>query len=545
MFIKKTRSKNFIYLSLVETFREEGKVKHRTIAQLGRLDELAKKGTLEGFSQSLESLGINKNIPKIKELDRMNWGAEFVYRHLWKRYGMDEILDTVFKGTKIEFNYKEVIFLEIISRLMMPSSKLQVYLQQKQYLGIDQISLHHIYRILDYLALFQKDIENLIFLKHTTEFGMSVDVVFYDVTTLYFEGAIPDSLRDFGFSKDAKFGEVQIVVGMLVDKEGRPIAIGIFPGNTFESKTLEEALNTLQKRFQVREVVIVADRGINSKINLKNIKDRQYDYLVGCKLKTLKKELQEEVLDISRYSSINEKDGNILKYQEIEYENVVEYVEGKQKKKHILKEKIVCTWSLKRAEKDKKDRERLIQKANKMLDKGLTTLDSKKGARRYIKKDQKENPSLDIDIERIKEDEKWDGFYGIQVSKKNMSKEEVLSNYHRLWKMEESFRVMKHSLEIRPIYLSTPERIIGHIVLCFLAFAMHRSLEIDLIKQALDHSVEKIREALNALEASVLNVNGDRILLRAPAKGLSKDILRILKLKHPGEMMCLNNNLRM
>lgn len=538
MFIKKTRSKNFIYLSLVETFRENGKVKHRTIAQLGRLDQLLQKGELHRFSNSLKNLGVvSTNIPKIKELDRVNWGAEFIYRHIWKQYEMDKILDTVFKSTKVEFDYKEVIFLEVISRLIAPSSKLQVYLKQNYFSGINEIPLHHIYRVLDYLSLFQKEIENLIFLKHVDRFGMKVDVVFYDVTTLYFEGALPDSLRDFGFSKDAKFGEVQVVVGMLVDQEGRPIALGVFPGNTFESKTLENALITLQERFKIQHVVIVADRGINSKLNLKRIKDREYDYLVGCRLKSLSKNLQKQVLDIEKYEIIHESDGNLLKYREIEFDNVVEYVEGNEKKKKVLKERIICTWSLKRAEKDRKDRERLIEKAMKMLDNGTASLESKKGAKRYLKKEKKDLSSVGLDLEKINDDKKWDGFYGIQVSKNSMKREEILSSHHRLWKMEESFRVMKHSLEVRPIYLSTPERIIGHIVLCFLAFVIHRSLEIELIRKGSDHTVERIREAIGGLEASVLQVDGESVLVRKPAKGLSKEILQTLKLKHPGEMV--------
>lgn len=538
MFIKKTCSKNFIYLSLVETFRENGKVRHRTIAQLGRLDLLLQKGELHRISRSLKDLGAAPaHILKIQEIDRINWGAEFVYRHIWNQYGMDKILDAVFGSTKVEFDYKEVIFLEVISRLIIPSSKLQTYRNQNYFSGVNEVHLHHIYRVLDYLSSFQKDIENLIFLKHVDRFEMKVDVVFYDVTTLYFEGALPDVLRDFGFSKDAKFGEVQIVVGMLVDEEGRPIALGVFPGNTFESKTLENALITLQERFKIQHVVIVADRGINSKLNLRRIKDREYDYLVGCRLKSLSKNLQKHVLDIEKYETVHEADGNLLKYREIEFDNVVEYVEGNEKKKQILKERIVCTWSLKRAEKDRKDRERLIEKAVKMLDNGTTSLESKKGAKRYLKKEKKELSAVGLDLEKINQDKKWDGFYGIQVSKHSMNREEILSSHHRLWKMEESFRVMKHSLEIRPIYLSNSERIIGHIVLCFLAFVIHRNLEIELIKKGSDHTVEKIREAIGELEASILQVDGERMLVRTPAKGLSKEILQILKLKHPGEMV--------
>ena len=415
----------------METFRENGKVKHRTIAQLGRLDHLLQNGMLNRFCESLKDLGVTSaKIPKIAEIERLNWGAEFIYRHIWKQYGMDAILDAVFAPTKIEFDYKEAIFLEVISRLMAPSSKLQVYLKQNQFSGVNEIPLHHIYRVLDYLSSFQKEIENLIFLKHVDHFGMKVDVVFYDVTTLYFEGALPDSLRDFGFSKDAKFGEVQVVVGMLVDQEGRPIALGVFPGNTFESKTLEDALKALQERFKVQHVVIVADRGINSKLNLKKIKDREYDYLVGCRLKNLNKNLQKQVLQIEKYEIIHEKDGNILKYREIEFDNVVEYLDDDKKKKHILKERIICTWSLKRAEKDRKDRERLIEKATKMLDNGTASLESKKGAKRYLKKDQKETSTVGLDLEKINEDRKWDGFYGIQVSKHSMKREEILFSYH-------------------------------------------------------------------------------------------------------------------
>ena len=536
MFIKKTRSKNFTYLSIVETYRDNGRVRHKTIVKLGRLDLLQKNGSLARLGESFQNLTPQFRIPKIKELARLNWGAELIYRRIWKNFDLDTILDQSFTNSKIEFDYKETVFLEIISRLMRPCSKLQVYLNQRQFHGINEIPLQHIYRVLDYLSDFQKSIEDMIFEKHVQKFGMEINVVLYDVTTLYFEGAVPDKLRDYGFSKDAKFGEVQVVVGMLVDLYGRPISCGIFPGNTFESKTLEAALESVRTRFQIKQVVIVADRGINSKLNLKQIKDHSHDYVVGCRLKSLSKNIQKKALDLNSYETFHEKDGTILKYLEMEYDNVIKIEKDGKKTTEILKEKIACTWSSKRAEKDRKDRERLILKAQKLLDNGVP-LESKKGAKRYLKAktEQKGTKDLALDSEKIKEDAKWDGFYAVQVSKKEMVREDILNAYHSLWKIEESFRIMKHSLEIRPIYLSTPERVIGHIVLCFLAFVLHRNLELELMKEGLEHSVERIRDAINGLEASILEVGGIKCAVHSPIDGLAKEILRILKVRVPKE----------
>jgi transposase len=246
--------------------------------------------------------------------------------------------------------------------------------------------------------------------------------------------------------------------------------------------------------------------------------------------------IQKKALDLSSYKTFHEKDGTILKYLEIEYDNVVKVEKDGKKTTEILKETIACTWSSKRAEKDRKDRERLILKAQKLLDTGAP-LESKKGAKRYLKAktEQKGTKDLALDLEKIQEDAKWDGFYAVQVSKKDMGREEILNAYHSLWKIEESFRVMKHSLEIRPIYLSTPERVIGHIVLCFLAFVLHRNLELELLKEGLEHSVEKIRDAINGLEASILEIGGVKCAVHSPIEGLAKEILRILKVKAPKE----------
>ncbi len=163
--------------------------------------------------------------------------------------------------------------------------------------------------------------------------------------------------------------------------------------------------------------MIVVDAGINSKLNLKQIKDHSHDYVVGCRLKNLSKAIQKKALDLNNYEIFHEKDERVLKYLEIEYDNVIK-VEKDKKNTEILKERIACTWSSKRAEKDRKDRERLILKARKLLDNGVP-LESKKGAKKYLKAktEQKGTKDLALDLEKIKENAKWDGFYAVQARK--------------------------------------------------------------------------------------------------------------------------------
>jgi transposase len=376
------------------------------------------------------------------------------------------------------------------------------------------------------LAEHKEEIEKQIFLKNSTLFNQKIDVVFYDVTTYYFESNKADEFKDFGFSKDNKINEVQVMMGLLIDLEGRPIGYELFPGNTFEGNTLEKSLDKLKKRFNINKVIIVADRGLNSKLNFKKIKDKGYEYIVGSKLKSMPANIKKEALDLSSYIYMTKKhDENSLKYKVIEYINHV-----KTKDEIIkLKERIICTYSPKRAEKDKKDRERLIEKAKELLD-TPSKLTNKRGAKKYIDSTI-ENPLLDEN--KIQKDAKWDGIYGIQTSTENLSVEEIETAYHQLWKIEESFRVLKTNLEARPIFHWTERRIKGHFMLCFIAFLLERTLELELNKNKISYSVERIRVSLSALELSILNMEDKQYILRSKPDELAKSIFKTLKIKLP------------
>lgn len=535
MFLKKTYSKNHTYLSLAETYREDGKVKHKSLFQIGRLDQLLESDQLTRLVESFERLCQQKkrfSIEEFEELDRVNWGAEKIFRNLWGSFGFEAIFNKIFKDRKIEYSISETVFIEVISRLTNPCSKLRLHQTQSEYFGTEEAKLHNLYRVLDLLSENKDELEENIFRRNIDLFNMSVDVVFYDVTTLYFESKKKNGVKDFGYSKDCKFGEVQVVIGLLVNTDGLPIGLDVFKGNTFEGKTLSDALTKLKTRFNISNVIIVADRGINTKINLKLVKDNGFDYVVGSRLKSLSEKLKKDVRNKNNYKPFFTGDGRETLRYSFDYKNKIKYQDDENNWKEVtLLERLHCTWDSKRAEKDKKDRERLIEKARKMLDSGDDG-SNMRGAKQYISGTKKKQ-NLSLNLDKILEDESWDGFYGIQCSKIELSIDEVLNAYRRLWKIEESFRILKSSLQSRPVFHWSEKRIRGHLVICFIAFLLQRILELRLIECGYDHTPDKIRKAVQDLELSIVKVGEQKMYLRSSVPELSANILRALRIPKP------------
>ena len=185
---------------------------------------------------------------------------------------------------KLKYNLKELIFLMVLDRVFFSESKLKVYLKQGRYSFLTTKELIHLYWSLDILAEVKEELEIYLFEKNRSLFNLEVDVVFYDTTSFYFESEKRDEVRDFGYSKDKKAG-VQVVLGLLVDEEGRPIGFDVFRGNTFDGKTLRRVIDKLKERFSIRRIIIVGDKGMVSKENIEIIKRAGYEYIVGSKIK--------------------------------------------------------------------------------------------------------------------------------------------------------------------------------------------------------------------------------------------------------------------
>lgn len=532
MFIKITKAKTNQYVQLVRSYREGGRVKHKVVLNLGKLEQIENNPSFQRLAQRLAEISKLQKSADIKdcsEAEIVNWGY-LIYQKIWKEYGLDKLLSHLTRNRKVQFSLNDASFLMVVQHLMQPRSKLATYNHQGHFVNLPKVTLNQLYRSLDLLSEYKEQLEEALFQANRTLFNMQIDMVFYDVTTFSFESVRADSLRDFGFSKNGKFKEVQVVMGLMIDCGGRPIGYELFPGNTFDGKTLDRALAALKERFNIRRVIIVADRGINSKVNLKKINDQGYSYIFASRLKKMGEGVQKEIFT-GGYEEMEFPEGSEdkIRYKVIDYINRVKNEDGKI---CSLPERLVITYSEKRAKKDREDRNRLLEKARSLLeDKSKIKAGNKRGGKKYLKEITSGQVDWVLDEEAILRDEKFDGYHGIQTSEKNLSPLEVLSAYHTLWKIEESFRIMKSTLEVQPIFHWTEKRIKGHFVACFLAFLLERTLELKLKRADEDPWCEQIREALNSLNFSKVDIDDKTYLIKTKGTELSKKILRLLRFK--------------
>ena len=472
MFIRVTQSKNHQYVKVVENYREDGKVKQKVIANLGKLEDISIKeaeniaSKLLLLAQSKKAVVEERSLPNIEELERYNYGF-VVYRKLWERFNLDEILDKLVENREISYDFKSVVFSMVVDRLLKPKSKLALFNNKEDYFNInDDLDINHLYRSLDILADNKIAIEEALFYRNKNLFNISTDIVFYDVTTFYYESKEENELKKFGYSKDGKFGDVQVVMGLMIDKNGLPIGYELFSGNTFDGKTMVKVLDNLKRKFNLDKVVIVADRGLNSKINLKYIKDAGYDYLMAVSIKSMPQNMQKVILDKSMYRNIlaneDSQDG-LYAYNHFGYYNEVTYKEEEvnengetnlKTKKITLKEMMVSTYSDKRARKDRYDRGRGLDKANKIIQENQkSSLTSTRSFKKFIQKDTKESNCNDftmgMDWMKIKEQQQYDGLYAITTSHLDLDPIEIIQNYRNLYKIEDSFRVLKSTFNTK------------------------------------------------------------------------------------------------
>ncbi|NCB40591.1 MAG: IS1634 family transposase [Erysipelotrichia bacterium] len=539
MFVKATKAKGYTYVNIVESYRDEAGVsRHKILYNFGRLDELKAD---KSFVNCIKKICRLIEIPLLEdreealaagecsEAEITNYGY-LAYKKIWDILGIRSCLERTGETGRLQLDLEKTTLLMAIQHLLCPRSKLSAYEHQGIYYGFPDIPLQHMYRALDRLAENKEKIEQELFEINHLKAGQEADIVFYDVTTFAFQSIKTDELKDFGFSKDCRFGEVQVVMGLLLDADGMPIGYELFPGNTFDGKTMVSSLDNLKKKFNIRKVVIVADRGLNSRCNLNLIKEAGYGYIVACRLRSMNREVQGEALNEADYI----KAGGDFKYKTVPYTNIFKDAE---KNTHQLEESLVMSWSSKRAAKDVKDRQRLTHKAEKLL-KTPASIEalSKRGGKKYLKDESGNQPKWVLDDDKIKNDSLLDGYYGIQTSETEMSAADVMNAYHMLWKIEESFRIMKSTMEVRPVFHRTPDRIRGHFLMCFLAFMMERKLESLLPESDEDdetNSPVKIREALNSMQLAKVTFNGDTVYFKTKNLPLGTKIFKSVSVKTP------------
>lgn len=433
--------------------------------------------------------------------------------HMTERFriteGFHAVLGPIFDELKLTPLFTKVRYNQlrdlVIARIAQPSSKLHTaaFLTNK---FMRPLSAGQIYRLMDEVIDLEDKIKLSVF-EATNKLTQkqTADLLLFDVTTLYFESQQNDGLREFGYSKDHKVGETQVVLALATTSSGLPIGYHLFRGNTAEVSTLLTCLENWKTLFNIKDVIVVADRAMMSEGNLKAMEeaDFRFTYVVAAKLKKMPKKLREAILERQEESQINFGE-EIVSIQEHDHEG----------------RRVIVQYSEKRAAKDAKNRERLIERIRKKLDAssktGTRKLVTNKGYLKFL--DEEKKGQAVLNESKIEEEKRWDGLHGLITNDKKSSALELLNRYRRLWIIEESFRINKHTLAMRPIYHFTEKRIKSHILICYLAFAITRYAQqkINIFDDSI--SIEKIRDSLAEIEVSILEDRSTGHFYKMPSR---------------------------
>jgi len=526
MFIKRTRGGSkanpIYYLQITESYREKDKTRHRVLANLGREEELMATGALDNLMEKLAVISrqyylLSKSEGSIK--NTLIYGPMLVVNFLWKHLQMQTLLGEIQQQYKIEFDLELAVKLMISNRLINPLSKLAIEKWKENIYGenYDKIELQHLYRSLDILADHKDMVEKSFFKKTRSLFKSSVSVVFYDLTTLYFESQQADALRKYGYSKDNKTDCVQVVIGLVINRDGLPISYHLFPGNTFEGKTVVPVLEKLKKDFLLEKIIFVGDKGIVSEEVMRELSSAEYEYIIAAKISKVSSQYYQEILDKEEYTSIND----IISTHQIIIDD----------------QRLVLGYSKQRAERDKKQRELLLERLRKKLDKSNRPKSVTKSAyNSYLRMEG--NSRMVIDQQKVEEKAKWDGFFGFYTNNKSMSNKDIVLTHQMLWQIENSFRVLKSTLDRRPVYHCTEKRIQGHIMICFLSLYMLRAIEFRINRQEkLNLSTDEVFYHLDKIKAVTLKAFNKKVVMRTEITDENNLILRTLGIKIPNTIL--------
>lgn len=471
--------------------------------------------------QTLESVAAPEDVrlADLVEVARRVEGPHEVLGHLYDYLHFDRILDG-----RANTLLRDLV----IARIMAPDSKRASTAQLELDYGRSH-PLDRVYRMLDALH------ERLDVLKQTVLGATAslvrgaVQMMLFDVTTLYFESVEADDLRAFGYSKDQKYHCTQVVLALATDEDGLPIGYELFAGNTAEVKTLLACMQRWRACLNIDKVSFVADRALCSRANLSALEAAPWPYVVAMPLRRSLKEAQQAMVLNTTLAAPVEVEGELVWAREFDWEG----------------RRLIVSYSSKRAHKDREDRQAIIARLQAKLGKtkparvdkttgeikpvkaNAAKLITNSGYLRYVEQADSGGVFV-VDDERIAADAAWDGLHAIVTNDREAGVAQLLQKYRRLWVIEESFRTLKHSLAVRPIYHFKPERIQAHIGLCYLAFALtrHAQQRIKLAQEAM--SVQRMRRALHSVQASILEHKKTHAKYRMPSV-FSQDAGRIYK----------------
>jgi transposase len=468
-----------------------------------------------------EKAKFNVNLLDIEEEDRIIKGIHDIYGKLYDELGFDRVIGNKARNARSIKILKEMV----LARVANPDSKRGSVFNLQKNFGVE-LELKAVYKMMDKLGDYEiKRLNKLVYEETKKLFKEKIDLIFFDATTLYFESFTEDEFKKNGYSKDGKFNQPQVVLALMVTKNGLPVGYKAFKGDTFDGHTLIPLLKEVKENYDLDKVVFVADSGMFSKENLKEFeeiydKKSNITYIVGARIKNMSKKLKAQITDMDNYSKLNDD----MKIAAFDLDN------GK---------KLLVSHSLKRAKKDKYEREKNIQKLKDKFEKSQSPKDYlfNSGYKKYLQLDYTEDNNknkecklkLIINEEKIKEDSIWDGLKGIVTNNSELTNEELIEQYSNLWQVEESFRITKHDLKIRPIYHYKPSRVKAHLAISFMAYTLVRHLEHRVRLRYVKLSPERIRQLLLNVQVSVLFDTKTKMRFALPSN-IPPEAVKIYKL---------------
>ena len=459
-----------------------------------------------------------------------------IFERLWKETGIKSAIDRVLAGRRFEFDVQRAIFLTVLHRLMISGSDRFCIRWCRDYLidGIDGLSLHHLYRAMGFLGeevdektgatpfspRCNKDlVEELVF-SHRRDLFSTLDLVFFDTTSIYFEGRGGESIGQRGFSKDHRPDLVQMVVGAVIDDKGQPICCEMWPGNTADVTTLLPIVERLKKRFKIGRICIVADRGMISKKTIEALEapENQTPYILGSRMRKVKLIRDRVLSHPGSYRQVRAESSDSQKPAPLKVKQV--QIEGSRY--------IVCV-NARQQRKDAADRQAIVGALAEQIKKGPKSLVGNKGFRKYLKI---EKGSTSIDQSKVEYEARFDGKW-VLTTNTNLCPEQVALKYKELWRVEKLFRDIKSLLDTRPIFHKRDATIRGHVFCSFLALVLRKELDRRLSKAGHRFEWAEIKQDLKALQRVTIEENGRRLCIRSQSKGICGKIFKAVGVAMP------------
>jgi transposase len=523
MFVRRktvhSAGRSYEYLQIVETFRDNGRVRQRVVGNLGRLDELLASGDLERVINQLARCCPSVRLLQaeadgsLEVVSDKVWGPILVFDRLWEELGLKSLLRDLARRRRFDFDFERMVFAETVQRLLEPGSDLRgsKWIRTVFEPTFDSLRLSHFYRVQSLLWKKKDEIERTLFARGLELFNQELDLVFFDTTSTYFEGLSLEGWAKRGHSKDHRPDHLQLVIGVVMRRDGLPICCEIWPGNTTDVTTLVPVVNTLKKRFQIKKVVVVCDRGMVSKKNLEAMEQAKYQYIVGMKMRNLVEVRDEVLARAGRYKEVSDK----LQVKEV-------WVEDRRY--------VIC-FNPEEAKKDQHDREAILDKIEKKLTSGgVKKLIANRGYKRFLKVTQ---GSASIDPTRVKADERYDGKYVLRTTT-DLPAAEVAEAYKELTWIERLWRELKDVVELRPIYhWRKKDNVRGHIFVCFLALYLAALLRRKLSDANLKLPWDEVIRDLSSVRAVTVNLGGELYLMRTPLVGHAGKVFAAIGIKPP------------